>query len=1566
MAKEAPHIIFPLDSLIEQLRLSGLEVTPGQRLQLLQTLDAFGTEALRQPEKLKYRLCPLIAHSATQQTQFYQAFDRFLENARAYELPEKVELRWWQQIPRYVWGIIALTTLGVIAFLLLSRERPEVDPSPILHFQKPSSISLGDTVFFENRSTNIDTGEVEFRWELIDSDSNVIEKFIEKSYHWSLPITESGISHYKTVRLIAFDRNSTFRDTLEDEFLLRCNDFPGYSGIVAPLNTQEDSVFFQLAEPEDASLLYEWDFGDSTSAEGYQVEHIYNKAGVYNVELKIYRPNTEGHCEQLLSHRIVVKQEKVFLTYKKLQADVAPFIFRIGIGTWILLSLLTLAAAFFLIRWLRQSPPEPEKDPKEKRTKILDERFAHSDKGPYFIPFRSNNHLLKTDQRLFRLADNLRQRQEGLRRNLDIPATIKQTIEQGGFPSVQWKMSSVPPEYLFLIDEQAPHSHQAALYAYLYEFLKGQDVHVVAFWYKTEFNRFWNEEHPDGLSLEAVQGRYPFHRLLLMGDAHALMEPFARNKPELQAEKAQLFEHWKHRILLTPFPANSWTYVEDTLYQLFPMFSNNGEGLQSAIAFLDLERDEEDERAMPAFAQWQEAQDQPPRPPDANYRNWKKPRTYQEYLKNDKALYRWLCALAVYPNPDWSLTIAIGNAIGAPVNLDNLQVLAHIPFLQGKAFSPRLRKELLAELDEETEKKAREAVKKELEAIAPQLKNSHANLELQRNLAMQSFLLAPKDPEHADTIRHLLETDVLGKKQIAELNYAVEREVKKGEDIWGWLTQFDPDYADLEEEQDVRRKSPLILGRDFYWGILCSLLALIGAFGIFWTDGTEIDGNASARDNLFYSVVETVDSAVIYNNLGVERWQDALEASDDNLLDAAAQARAYFNKAIGISADGSYPLAENNLAKAFYHSGIFYYHQYLQDFKEEELLRQAKLSFFEAGKTPELYLDGRHAEGLANYYQDRRPEANSIYNELSAIRYFDTLSLRYNLRTLLFPQFLDVDDPACIPAFGLNYERESVLCLGETLSATIVIENNVALYLLNWQDGNTDTLRSLTNGGSISHLYTAPGVYAPLVTAYSPCLDSGATVQASIPAVTIQDRPSALINVSETKICVDNPVEFNSLPSPNSTFFWDFGDDIQVQGRDPIHSYTEPGVYTVTLIAASPCGRDTQTLDIEVRPIEDCQSIIIVRGQVVDSKTKKGIPNVLVFGDRLQAKTDLKGNFLLEVPPLYQSPDFPLLFRAQGYEEVERNVDLTKDRRLPTVPLIQQPPKTNNETDDLPSVGSITSPPMIPIKGGTFSMGCREDIDKDCDFDEKPAHQVTLSDFQIGQYEVTFEEYDAFCEATKRQKPDDEGWGRGRRPVINVSWDDAIEYCNWLSAENGLEKVYKKVRVGKSSEEVIEVNWQANGYRLPTEAEWEYAARSGGKKQKYAGTSEDDLLYRYGNFCDVNCYVSWKDANQDDGYANTSPVGSFLPNDVQLFDMTGNVYEWVFDRYSSDYYEQSRKNGTLNNPRGPDSGLDRVIRGGAWGNYAEYCRVSSRNNRHPTNRDFNVGFRLVLAPSSAE
>jgi len=238
-------------------------------------------------------------------------------------------------------------------------------------------------------------------------------------------------------------------------------------------------------------------------------------------------------------------------------------------------------------------------------------------------------------------------------------------------------------------------------------------------------------------------------------------------------------------------------------------------------------------------------------------------------------------------------------------------------------------------------------------------------------------------------------------------------------------------------------------------------------------------------------------------------------------------------------------------------------------------------------------------------------------------------------------------------------------------------------------------------------------------------------------------------------------------------------------------------------------------------------------------------------------------------------------------------------------------------------------PEMVFLPGGTFTMGSPAD-EAGRSNGEWPQHRVSIAPFAIGRYEVTFEEYDVFARDTGRQLPDDRGWGRGRRPVIHVSWEDAQAYAAWLSKKTG------------------------KPYRLPTEAEWEYAAR--------AGTA---TAYYWGNDARQACQFANVSENAfgcEDGFPErTAPVGSFQANAFGLQDMLGNVWEWVADCWHDDY-QGAPADGRSWEDKGACRSGRRVLRGGSWFDVPDDVRAASRDWFNPVRRFNDLGFRLARTP----
>jgi len=263
---------------------------------------------------------------------------------------------------------------------------------------------------------------------------------------------------------------------------------------------------------------------------------------------------------------------------------------------------------------------------------------------------------------------------------------------------------------------------------------------------------------------------------------------------------------------------------------------------------------------------------------------------------------------------------------------------------------------------------------------------------------------------------------------------------------------------------------------------------------------------------------------------------------------------------------------------------------------------------------------------------------------------------------------------------------------------------------------------------------------------------------------------------------------------------------------------------------------------------------------------------------------------------------------------------------------------------------------MVFVPAGEFIMGSPEGEGLD---NEHPQRTVYLNAFYIGKYEVTNEQFSQFVDATGyTTDAETAGWGwawtgedweevegadwrhpqgpgssiedKMDHPVVQVSWNDADAYCRWV------------------------------GVRLPTEAEWEKAARgTDGREYPWGNSAPDGSKL---NYCDVNCELDWKDSSADDGYTDTAPVGHYEAgkSPYGAYDMAGNVWEWVADWYDADYYSKAPDR----NPQGPDSGEKRVLRGGSWFGYEGDARCADRYGGAPDVRISYFGFRVAASPGS--
>ena len=279
-----------------------------------------------------------------------------------------------------------------------------------------------------------------------------------------------------------------------------------------------------------------------------------------------------------------------------------------------------------------------------------------------------------------------------------------------------------------------------------------------------------------------------------------------------------------------------------------------------------------------------------------------------------------------------------------------------------------------------------------------------------------------------------------------------------------------------------------------------------------------------------------------------------------------------------------------------------------------------------------------------------------------------------------------------------------------------------------------------------------------------------------------------------------------------------------------------------------------------------------------------------------------------------QTPAKPTTPTTQNQPAQSQTQSQQRRQNIPTSTTQSATRTTTSSTSATSSAGSVLSrlaADMVYISGGTFNMGATEEQSDGADTDEMPVHQVRVNSFSLCKHEVTQEEWQYVMGSNPSKSVG------SRKPVEMVSWDECQEFIRKLNSLTG------------------------KNYRLPTEAEWEYAARGGSKSNGYRFSGSNSI----GS-------VAWYDGNSGE---QTHDVMTKSPNELGLYDMSGNVREWCSDRYDSQYYESS----PMSNPQGSSSGTRKVNRGGAWISVADGCRLSDRYNNTADYRFGGLGLRLA-------
>lgn len=1501
---------FPLEQLFLRLKMSGFALSPADRLRALQVLNGPAKGYLNEPELLKKLLAPALVRNAAEQEKFYEIFDLYFKEVnRPLEHKEEVLP---QRKPWWIPWLIMVTVVGLLAYMpYLMKDRISPSSQLSVYIEGPTYASIGDTVSYLNLSEyRGDSSELKFLWEY-GTPGQKAELLDSTHFNWSFAIPDLINNIFqKEIRLSVYhpEKDSTY--TSRFDLSIFCPSAPAVNKIIgnkqlvagesetytvsaskSDLDIITDSRGRQIIDGPAKNWVFDWDFGDGTIEKNgqYFTAHQYAENGLYKLRLTVTDTTGQGYCSTSHSLDVKVGVEQAYLPLAQLREDKLK---PIAVWNWayfVLLGVLGIGIIYHWVKWLTRPKNKTKEQTETPAQKVLKARFELNDKAPYFIPLRDQDYHIRSSTQQLDFADALRLRQTGLRKEIDVNETLNSTIDRGGFPNIQYRFASQASEYLFLIDEQNRASHQGRLFKYLAESLADQDVNMEIFHYRLHFNRFWNPYHPNGLTLDQLHKAFSNYRLVILGDLHEIIDPHAKAVPHLRPEVNNVLKQWPQRLLLTPVPPISWSYREKLLAKLFNIFPADSDGI--ADAALHLENDIDLSSSTHSFDTWKEEQSNQRKDSDTEHRKWKRWPDIENYLSiYDPILTRWFKSLAVFPMINWEMTIAIGHALGIQITYDKLLQLARIPALQQDRFDERLRQKLLSILDQNDEKIAREAVRIELEAVKSISTNSAASKDLETSLAIQSFSLDPEAEENQDTIRFLLETGMLNHAQEKELDWVSSKHLEQqSPQTKGGISSKKPaiktrewlktgEYIS-ETKPDTQKDNRF--NKDFWKALLLTI-----AYTLLLVGGWKLGGSDTLYNLVFW---ESPDQRKVGSH---EPLRDYFFVKENLIIDSAI-----INNNWGVERSG---LAET------------------QDTSTAHYFQEAMLL-----ANPVLKGNGEEFQGKTIPYSLANANLSKLYYNIG-VNYLNHF-LNDSLGQTVLAEAITVLDKAYI---------------SDSMALDVMHAKGVVHYYMGSpEDSLQSYYQSLDTLGYFDNIDYTPNLKTLLGRERSRIINENINKNRNTIIEVVVDYYRN--DVVDTDLFITaTPIGTGQQPQTQS---FDLVDLIGTKKFTFTPPSDSPGKMTSVLIEMHRRPSNTiidskkvsfnhnwsvsKTNTSRPEPNTELTSFSI-SGQVIDDINRKGIPNAVVTLSepptrstkkiiQLETTTDEYGNFRIEGKEILANKNLNLTTYKDGYKEIKTLYSGKQIRAL-----------SIKESLLIRLKARVPNPKMALINGGQFVR-----IDEsDGPSKTGPTRQrVTLNNFYLGTYEVTYAEYDLFCEMTTREKADDNGWGRGQRPVSQISWSDAVDYCNWLSEQHGYQAVYGSGNT---------INSSANGYRLPTEAEWEYAARGGimaDQSHIYAGSSN------------IN-EVAWYDANSQN---KTQPVGQKQPNNAGLYDMSGNVWEWCHDWYSP--YPRTPQT----NPKGSDYGSDRILRGGAWIQQAADCRIDLRRYTKPYEKHSWLGFRLA-------
>lgn len=758
-------------------------------MRLRRVVHERGAEYIGRFGEMKYLLAPFVASRPEEQRNFYAFWDQYVAELERDWKGESDEKGDDSSSMSRGWRWLLLPFLGLLAYGAFRYFNPK-SPPPVGEqfainiglpgaaadsvYEKHTRLTEGDTLRLLNRTQGKLRGadSTGFTWRVENTQTGVVERIYQT---FALEMARPLVQGEGLRAILVGDHlglpPSKSADTML--FVVQCANPPSLPKIKVAEGAIEVGVThgYSVIDPEEG-VTYDWGFEDRR-VEGTSVSHAFTKKGRFTVSVQAIRGGQENiaSCYSLafVEVQVVPKGHDLpILASIPLERD-EPRAFAarstvFQVGKWLALLLLFIPYAFWKYRQFNESR-------REKTDEEIAEAYPIFDQGPYNVPYRSRNDQISVPADFYRIADQLRVREEGETRVFDGAATIEATVNSGGFPSWQERSLRRPADYLVLVTHNDEFNQQDLLLKRLTGFLSAREAAITVYYHEGQFEHFWNKDYPKGWSPDRLYDRYQQFRLLVLGNAHGLVDNYASREPRLRPDKAVWLKGWARRLVLTTEPSSDWTAQEVLLYRnalLYPLTLN---GLNEGVRMLN----ETEEYEPHDFVKWRTLHQRTNPEPSARYRKWETVADHEDYLQGDPELMRWLRGLAVTGNPDWNLTISIGRALDIEVTHDRLLQLSRIPWLAGNRPDHDLRFALLAGLVPQDEAAARTAVIKELELVEDSVKEAFAQTEWQTNLAVHQLHLAPASAPQKASLREMIRAGLFTTDQLRDLELAAQR-----------------------------------------------------------------------------------------------------------------------------------------------------------------------------------------------------------------------------------------------------------------------------------------------------------------------------------------------------------------------------------------------------------------------------------------------------------------------------------------------------------------------------------------------------------------------------------------------------------------------------------------------------------------------------------------------------------------------------------------------------------------------------------------------------------------------